>query len=74
VGKGSVIYADGHLYCQGEDGAIGLVEATPEAYREKSRFQIARGAFPMWTLPVIATGRLYIRDQDTLYCFNIKAG
>jgi outer membrane protein assembly factor BamB len=73
VGKGSVIYAEGHLYCQGEDGVIGLVEATPEAYREKSRFQITRGAFPMWTLPVIANGRLYIRDQDTLYCYNIKA-
>ena len=73
VGKGSVIYAEGNLYCQGEDGVIGLVEATPEAYREKSRFQIPRGAFPMWTLPVIANGRLYIRDQDTLYSYDIKA-
>jgi outer membrane protein assembly factor BamB len=73
VGKGSVIYAEGNLYCQGEDGTIGLVEATREAYREKSRFQISRGAFPMWTLPVIANGRLYIRDQDTLYSYDIKA-
>jgi outer membrane protein assembly factor BamB len=73
VGKGSVIYADGHLYCQGENGAIGLVEASPGGYKEKSRFQITRGEFPMWTLPVIANGRLYIRDQDTLYSYDIKA-
>jgi outer membrane protein assembly factor BamB len=74
VGKGSVIYADGHLYCQGEDGTMALVEATPAAYREKSRFRIGRGEFPLWTLPVIASGRLYVRDQDTLSCYNIKQG
>jgi outer membrane protein assembly factor BamB len=73
VGKGSVIYADGHLYCQGEAGTIGLVEATPEGYKEKSRFQIPRGEFSVWTLPVIANGRLYIREQDNLYCYDIKA-
>lgn len=73
VGKGSVIYAEGHLYCQGENGAIGLVEVSPDSYKEKSRFQIARGEFPMWTLPVISNGRLYIRDQDTLYSYNVKA-
>jgi outer membrane protein assembly factor BamB len=73
VGKGSVIYADGHLYCLGENGAVALVEATPEAYREKSRFQIARGEFPIWSVPIIANGKLYIRDQDTLYSYDIRA-
>ena len=72
VGKGSVSYADGHLYCLGEDGAIALVEATPAAYREKSRFDIRRGAYPTWTPPVIANGRLYLRDQDNLYCYDIR--
>jgi outer membrane protein assembly factor BamB len=72
VGKGSVAYADGHLYCLSENGVVGLVEATPQAYREKSRFEIPRGEFPTWTPPVIANGRLYLREQDNLYCHDIK--
>lgn len=72
VGKGSVIFADKHLYCMGENGAVGLVEATPAAYKEKSRFQIAKGENPMWTPPVISGGKLYLRDQDSLFCYDIK--
>ncbi|MEX2261899.1 MAG: PQQ-binding-like beta-propeller repeat protein [Bryobacteraceae bacterium] len=73
VGKGSVTYADGHLYCYSERGVMGLVEATPEGYREKSRFQIPPGEFNTWTPPVIANGRMYLREQDNLYCYDIKA-
>ncbi len=72
VGKGSVIYADGHLYCRGEDGVIGLVEATPTAYKEKSRFEIPRGQYPTWAPLAIADGRLFVREQDVLYCYDIK--
>ena len=72
VGKGSLIYAEGHLYCLGEGGVIGLVEATPTAYKEKSRFQIPRGSYPSWAPLVIADGRLYVREQDSLYCYDIK--
>jgi len=72
VGKGTVIHADGMLYCQGENGTIALVEATPSAYKEVSRFSIAIGGYPLWTLPVIADGHLYLRDQDTLYRYAIK--
>lgn len=74
VGKGQVIYADGLLYLQGEDGAVGLAEATPEGYREISRFDIGRGNYPTWTLPVIAGGRLLIRDQEMLTAYDIGAG
>jgi outer membrane protein assembly factor BamB len=72
VGKGGLIYADGHLYCMGEDGLVGLVEATPAGYHEKSRFEIPKGGFPTWSPPVIAGGKLYLREQDNLYCYNIK--
>jgi len=72
VGKGSLIYAEGHLYCLGEDGVVGLVEATPAEYREKSRFEIPKGGYPTWSQPVIANGKLYLREQDNLYCYNIK--
>lgn len=72
VGKGSLVYAEGHLYCFSENGVVGLVEATPTGYREKGRFQIQQGSLPTWTHPVVAGGRLYIRDQDTIYAFDVK--
>jgi len=72
VGKGSVIYAEGRLYCRGENGVMGLVEATPGGYHEKGRLEIPKGDFPTWSTPVIANGKLYVREQDDLYCFNIK--
>jgi len=72
VGKGSATFADGHLYCLSENGVVGLVKASPESYQEKSRFEIPRGAFPTWTPPVIADGKLYLREQDNLYCYNIR--
>ena len=73
VGKGQVIYADGLLYLQGEDGVIGLAEASPEGYKEISRFEIGRGNYPTWTLPVIAGGRLLIRDQEMLTAYDVRA-
>jgi outer membrane protein assembly factor BamB len=71
VGKGSVTYAEGLLYALSEDGVVGLIEATPQGYKERSRFEIRRGSYPTWTPPVIANGKLYLREQDNLYCYNI---
>ena len=51
---------------------VGMAEATPEAYREISRFELGRGNYPTWTLPVIANGKLYLRDQETLSCYDIR--
>lgn len=82
-GWSSVAYADGRLYLHGINGEFGLVEATPEGYRERGRFtppnqpkrkqsgQFPEGAF---AYPVIADGRLYIRDLGTLWAYDIKAG
>ena len=72
VGKGSLVYADGNLYCFSENGVVGLVEATPTGYHEKGRFRIQQGSLPTWTHPVVAGGRLYLRDQDTIYAFDVK--
>ncbi|HEX8139639.1 MAG TPA: PQQ-binding-like beta-propeller repeat protein [Pyrinomonadaceae bacterium] len=72
VGKGSLVYADGHLYCLSENGVVGLVEATPAAYREKGRFRIPQESLPTWTHPVVSGGRLYLRDQDTIYAFDVR--
>ncbi|MCA1627998.1 MAG: PQQ-like beta-propeller repeat protein [Acidobacteria bacterium] len=72
VGKGSLAYADGHLYALSEGGVVGLIEATPEGYREKGRFRIPQDSLPTWAHPVIAGGRLYLRDQDTIYAFDVR--
>jgi len=72
VGKGNCIVAEGNLYCLGENGVMGLIQATPEGYREKSRFEISQGEYPTWTPPVISDARLYLREQDNLYCYDIK--
>ena len=74
VGKGQVILAEGLLYLQGEAGTVALAEATPGAYKEISRFEFGRGDYPLWTLPVIAGGRLYLRDQGKLVCYRISKG
>jgi len=72
VGKGSLTYADGHLYAFSENGVVGLVEVDPTAYREKGRFRIQQGSLPTWSHPVVAGGRLYLRDQDTIYAFDVR--
>jgi outer membrane protein assembly factor BamB len=74
VGKGSVAYADGDLYCRSERGSVALVEANPKEYVEKGRFEPAgRSGSPSWAHPVIANGKLYLRDQDTLVCYDVKS-
>lgn len=73
VGKGSLVYADGNLYCLSENGVVGLVEATPTGYREKGRFRIPQDNLPTWAHPVIAGGHLYLRDQDTIYAYDVRA-
>jgi outer membrane protein assembly factor BamB len=73
VGKGAVSYADGHLYILSEDNVVGLVEATPTAYREKGRFTIRDQGWPSWAHPVISGGRLYLRNQGVLTAYDIRA-
>lgn len=74
VGKGSITCADGHLYVRSENGPVALVEATPDGYHEKGRFnQPDRSSQPAWPHPVVAGGRLYLRDQDILLAYDIKA-
>ena len=76
VGAAAICYADGRLYIHGENGDVALVEATPEEYRERGRFtppdQPDRGPSKAWAYPVIANGRLYFRDMNSLWCYDIK--
>ena len=73
VGKGSVTFADGRLYIQGENNVVGLADATPSGYREAGRFSIPDKGLPSWAHPVVSDGRLYVRNQDVLITYDIKA-
>jgi len=73
VGKGSVTFADGNLYIQGENNTVGLAAATPERYLEKGRFSIPDKRLPSWAHPVISDARLYVRNQDTMLAYDIKS-
>jgi outer membrane protein assembly factor BamB len=73
VGKGTVSFADGHLYVQSERNLVALVEASPKGYTEKGRFEIPDKGLSSWAHPVVSDGRLYVRNQDTLVAYHIKA-
>ncbi len=74
-GKGSITYADGHLIARSEQGPITLIEATPAAYRQKARFeqpQQLRTGRQAWAYPVVADGKLFLRDQQHVLCYDLK--
>ncbi|WP_430816335.1 PQQ-binding-like beta-propeller repeat protein [Carboxylicivirga sp. RSCT41] len=71
--KGSIITADGMLYCLDEKrGFVGLVPATPEKFEVKSEFKITKGEGPFWAHPVIHNGILYIRHGNALMAYSIR--
>lgn len=79
LGKGSLTCADGQLYCYSEsNGTVVLVEASPQKWRENGRFiipektKVKRKSGQIWTHPVVANGRLYLRDQDLIFCYDIS--
>ncbi len=74
VGKGSIAFADGHLICRGEGGGVALVEASPEGFKEKGRFTPSeRNGNKTWAHPAVSGGKLYLREQDVLLCYDVKA-
>jgi outer membrane protein assembly factor BamB len=74
VAKGSVALADGRIYYRTERGDVLLIEPTPKQYVERGRFsQPDRTDLPAWAHPVVANGKLFIRDQDVLFCYDVKA-
>jgi alcohol dehydrogenase (cytochrome c) len=71
--KGSLALADGRLYYRTESGTMLLIEPSPKQYVERGRFeQPDRSKQPAWLHPVIANGKLYLRDQDVLLCYDVK--
>lgn len=73
TGSAAVTFADGNLYFRYENGIVALIKATPDGYQEFGTFEIPDVNDPSWPHPVIADGLLFLREQDNLYCYDLRA-
>jgi outer membrane protein assembly factor BamB len=80
LGTGSLIYADGCLYClTSETGEAALLEASADGYTELGRFPLPKKSAhrkpsgQVWAHPAVSDGKLYLRDQELLFCYDVKA-
>jgi outer membrane protein assembly factor BamB len=73
-GSVSMVAADGYLYMHYANGTMALVKASPDEYKVVSSFKIPNsGDRPGWAHPIIAGGRLYLREGDFILCFDVRA-
>jgi len=80
LGKGPASFAEGMLYCLEENsGTVALIQASPDGWKEHGRFKLdpqstqRSSSGRIWTHPVITGGRLYLRDQELVYCYDVKS-
>jgi hypothetical protein len=74
LAKGSVLYADNRLYVLSEEGEMALLRPTRSAFEFEGRFRmVPERKSDVWTHPVIQDGRLYLRYDHTLSCYDIRA-
>ena len=78
--RAGIGYADGMIYCVDEgNGTVVLAEASPKGWKESGRFvldpqtEIRASRGKIWTHPVIVNGKMYLRDQDLVYCYDVKS-
>ncbi len=74
TGSAAVMYADGRLYFRYQNGLVLLIEASPDGYKELGSFAIPEVKNPSWPHLAVSEGRLYVREQDTLYAYDVGAG
>ncbi len=79
LGKGAIAYADDRLYCLDEsDGSVVLIAASSDGWQEHGRFtldpqtELRKPSGRIWVHPVIANGRLYLRDQELLFSLDVR--
>lgn len=73
TGSASVVAADGHLYFHYQNGVVALIEANPETYRLKGTFKLPKAGGDSWSHPVIAHGKLFLREQKNLSAYNLRS-
>ena len=76
----SIVIADGMIYCLNDDsGTLSLVKATPDGFEQKGQFKLdpqspnRNPKGKVWTHPVVLDGKLYLRDQENLVCYDVSA-
>ncbi len=69
----AVIAADGRLYFRYQDGTMALIDAAPAGYKERGVFKLAHTDGPSWPHPAIHDGKLFLRSQDVLMCYDLRA-
>ena len=72
-GETSLVYADGHIIYRREDGTILLTKADPNTFKLLSHFTPPFQEGKSWAHPVIANGKLYLREQNKLMCYRLKS-
>lgn len=70
-GSAAVVAADGQLYFRYDEGLMALIEVTPDGYKLNGKFEFPKGGNPSWAHPVVAGGKLYLREQDQLLVYDI---
>ncbi len=73
TGSASIVYADGHLYFRYQNGIMALIEATSDGYKLKGTFKVPGASGDSWSHPVVAGGRLYLREKDRLSVYDVTA-
>jgi outer membrane protein assembly factor BamB len=69
----AVVYADGQLYFRYQDGVMALIQASPKGYKLNGKFNIPQVSGPSWSHPVVTGGKLYLREQNNLFVYNVHA-
>ena len=71
-GSAAVVYFDGHIVFRYQNGTLALVEANPESYQLKGTLKPDYQERESWSHPVIADGRMYLREQNKLMCYDLS--
>lgn len=73
IGSAAVIYADGRLYFRYQNGVVALIEASHRGYHLQGTLEIPGAGGDSWAHPAVANGRLYLREQDSLWVYDLRA-
>jgi outer membrane protein assembly factor BamB len=74
-GKGSAaaVWADDHLVFRYQNGIVALIDASPKGYKELGSFTPVHNEREAWAHPVVLQGKLYLRSQNVLMCYDVQA-
>ena len=75
---GSIVAADGKLFVLGEEGTVAMIEASPKKYNLLGKFElpvrakVRKPSGKVWSHPSLSDGKLYLRDQELVFCYEVK--